>query len=496
MNDRVPVSIQLSLISHTNAGKTTLARTLLGQDVGEVRDAPHVTDFATAYTLFKTDQGDALELWDTPGFGDTARLLKRLRQAGNPLGWLLSQVWDRWRERPLWCSQQAVQNAREQADLVLYLVNAGEDPADASFVALEMEILEWIGKPVIVLLNQMGPPRNDGVPERELWRKHLQGFGVVREVLALDAFARCWVQEEVLLRHLEKWLPGVKQPAFAALAGLWRERNRRRYAGSMQVLARQLAKACSDREALAQHTWPQRMVARLGNSQQREQKRAMQALAERLDQDIVDATRQLIALHDLQGEAVTEVLRRLREDYATEAPIEEGFAAVVGGLVSGALGGLAADLAAGGLTFGGGMVAGSILGALGASGAAHALNRIRGEHEEQVRWSEQFVTALVRSAVLRYLAVAHFGRGRGDYTQSEHPAFWQELVAAEVAAEQTAIHAVWEQGKASVGPTALEPAWETLLTRICDRLLARLYPDAARIVSGAQAPAPTMAAPE
>ena len=36
-------AIALSLISHTNAGKTTLARTLLGRDVGEVRDAPHVT---------------------------------------------------------------------------------------------------------------------------------------------------------------------------------------------------------------------------------------------------------------------------------------------------------------------------------------------------------------------------------------------------------------------------------------------------------------------
>ena len=32
------MTIQLSLIAHTNAGKTTLARTLLGRDVGEVRE--------------------------------------------------------------------------------------------------------------------------------------------------------------------------------------------------------------------------------------------------------------------------------------------------------------------------------------------------------------------------------------------------------------------------------------------------------------------------
>ena len=34
-----PVQIQFALISHTNNGKTTLARTLVGVDVGEVRDA-------------------------------------------------------------------------------------------------------------------------------------------------------------------------------------------------------------------------------------------------------------------------------------------------------------------------------------------------------------------------------------------------------------------------------------------------------------------------
>ena len=35
--------INLSLVSHTNIGKTTLARTLLMQDVGEVADRAHVT---------------------------------------------------------------------------------------------------------------------------------------------------------------------------------------------------------------------------------------------------------------------------------------------------------------------------------------------------------------------------------------------------------------------------------------------------------------------
>ena len=48
MNDASARRVALALVSHTNVGKTTLARTLLGRDVGTVRDAPHVTALATA----------------------------------------------------------------------------------------------------------------------------------------------------------------------------------------------------------------------------------------------------------------------------------------------------------------------------------------------------------------------------------------------------------------------------------------------------------------
>ena len=119
-----PTTIALSLVSHTNVGKTTLARTLLGRDIGEVRDDAHVTEAAEAHVLVESTAGDRLMLWDTPGFGDSLRLAKRLALAGNPIGWFLSEVWDRWRDRAFWSSQRALRNVLEQADVVLYLVNA------------------------------------------------------------------------------------------------------------------------------------------------------------------------------------------------------------------------------------------------------------------------------------------------------------------------------------------------------------------------------------
>ncbi|MEK9775251.1 MAG: GTPase domain-containing protein [Quisquiliibacterium sp.] len=145
--------IQLSLVSHTNAGKTTLARTLLGRDIGQVRDEAHVTMQADRHLLAHTEQGDELWLWDTPGFGDSRRIARRLAASDNPIGWFLTQVWDRYRNRAFYASQQAVRNVQEHSDLVLYLVNASENPHDASYLEPEMQLLEWVGKPVIIGVN-------------------------------------------------------------------------------------------------------------------------------------------------------------------------------------------------------------------------------------------------------------------------------------------------------------------------------------------------------
>jgi hypothetical protein len=217
-----PQSIALSLVAHTNVGKTTLARTLLGRDIGEVRDEPHVTEFADVHTMLESPQGDRLQLWDTPGFGDSVRLLRRLRQSNNPIGWFLSQVWDRWRERPFWAAQQALKNVRDEADVLLYLVSAAETPQAAGYVKPELELLAWTGKPVIVLLNQLGTPRPGGADDVAPWRRHIDTLAPGSRVLPFDAFARCWVQEIVLLEAIADTLPAERRAAMARLIAAWR----------------------------------------------------------------------------------------------------------------------------------------------------------------------------------------------------------------------------------------------------------------------------------
>ncbi len=479
-------TVALSLISHTNVGKTTLARTLLGRDVGEVRDAAHVTELAEDYTLVETAEGDVLRLWDTPGFGDSARLAKRLKQSGNPIGWFLSQVWDRFRDRPFWSSQQAIRNVREQADLSLYLVNAAEDPADTGYVEPEMQILEWIGKPAIVLLNQSGEPRPRADEEADVarWKRAVGHHRFVHAVLPLDAFARCWVQELTLLDAVGAALPEAKRSAFARLAAAWRARRMATFEAAIDALAEHLARAACDREVLDEQGVGARLreagkAMGLGTGGSMSSKeRAMAALAERLDAATRDTVDRLVRLHGLEGRASAEVLARMAADYDVAAPMDEGKAALWGGLVSGALTGLAADLAAGGLTFGAGVLAGGLLGALGSAGLARGFNLVSGKSQAAVRWSDEVLDGLVGASLLRYLAVAHYGRGRGEWRAAEYPPFWKDEVAAVLAPRREGFAAIWRERGDACEPAHIAAMLREPLQDAALELLERLYPGA------------------
>ena len=491
-----PTTIALSLVSHTNVGKTTLARTLLSQNVGEVRDEPHVTDTADRFELARTAEGDALLLWDTPGFGDSARLARRLLQSDKPIGWFVSQVWDRFTDRPLWSSQQAVRNVREEADVVLYLVNAAENPEDAGYVEPEMKILAWIGKPIIVLLNQMGPPAGPKAEAEEIerWRSYLARFGEVRQVLALDAFARCWVQEGALLQAVAPLLPATKQPAFERLNLLWQNQRRKTFDQSMHILAGRLAATALDRERIPNSSLKDQLreVGKvLGVTRDRQddaKQTAMKLLAERMNDSIRESTDEIIHAHGLEGHASEEVLSRLADHYDITENLNEGHAAMVGGLVTGALAGLKADVLAGGLTLGGGMIAGGVIGALGGTGLARGYNMVRGIDAVTVTWTDAVMNRLVQSALLTYLAVAHYGRGRGEWAQSEHPAHWEKTVSDVLAQQAEQFNQFWRK-RQNYGPDALAKALQTELTLAMERILIRLYPNAlsmAALGSGAK----------
>jgi 50S ribosome-binding GTPase/Domain of unknown function (DUF3482) len=486
-----PKTLSLSLVSHTNVGKTTLARTLLARDIGEVRDEAHVTETTESQLLVESPQGDRLLLWDTPGFGDSLRLAKRMALAGNPIGWLLTEVWDRWRDRAFWSSQRALKHVWEQCDVVLYLVDASQAPEDAGYLDAELQVLALTGKPAIALLNQLGAPSDDTALEAR-WRQRLEGTPGVRAVLPLDAFSRCWVQEGVLWQAVAPLLPTEQRDAFDRLQAAWRERQLAIWRASMAELSRRLARAAIDAQQVESDGWRASVRAiggRLGKAlglrdddADAPQQRAMARLAERLDDDVQRSTDALIRLHSLDGRAGDDVLAKLARHYAARNPIDESKAAIWGGVVTGALAGLKADIASGGLTLGGGLLAGGVIGALSAAGAARGVNLVRGVSQPELRWDPRVLDALLVSALLGYLAVAHHGRGRGAWAAQAPPAAWVSAVEAAVAQQQPALQALWQRRGEDSTSDALSLRVQGLVESTCAEVLTRLYPTCGRFL--------------
>lgn len=469
-------TVTLSLVSHTNAGKTTLARTLLRRDVGEVRDAPHVTVFNEEHTLIETG-GAVLQLWDTPGFGDTARLLKRLKRFDKPLLWFLVQTWDRFTDKPLWCSQQALKNVREEADVVLYLVNAAESPEGAGYVAQEMEILSWVGKPVLALLNQTGPPQEPHVEaaELKLWKDHLKKHAVVREVLNFDAFARCWVQEDVLLDSIGSMLTKEKTTAFGAIKAAWHEQNVAIFEQSVKLLAIQLTSSVLDGVEVRAETLIERMG--IGRSEiNREYTEARQKLAVKLAERLEHTTNELIALHGLEGAAERRMQEVAKEHFHQPQQVSESIWGVVASFAGGAMGGLIADLKLGGMTFGGGALLGGLASGLGAYALIRTYNLVRAD-DGRLHWSREHFREQVRLVLLCYLAVAHFGRGRGEWRDGVQPSHWHEACAKVIEAFADAADQVWKHSvEKQARPEVIVREMEHLVHDCARDLLKRLYP--------------------
>jgi len=417
--------VRLALISHTNVGKTSLTRTLLRSDIGEVVDAPHTTMENSLHVLAATENGDRLLLWDTPGFGDSLRLKGRLEQRGTAVGWFLGEVWDRVAERPLYSSQQAMLAARDLTDVILYQVNAAEDPEFATQVRAELAMLAWLEKPVILLLNQLPPhsrrAEREGLEQR--WRDRF-GEAPVRRVLALDAFERSWIDEVQLLAAVGEELPPTRRAAMVRLLPVWQAQALARFSASIDAVAALLVTTILDREALSSGQ-PARL-ARFG---------ALRRLGSRLEAAVKNLDENLIRIEGLEGASARRIdtaLTATRSHGDRPSPLQ----GAAGGAALGAGAGAALDLALGGTSLG-------LFTALGASLSAAAGWSWcqRAVDKRTLGWSSPFIEDLLAEAAARYLAVTHHGRGRGRYEGAALNS-WRELANSAKRESKTEVDAL------------------------------------------------------
>jgi hypothetical protein len=382
---------------------------------------------------------------------------------------------------------------RDESDLVLYLVNAAEDTSSAAYVEAELQILAWIGKPVLLLLNQVGPPRvaQAEAADEARWAKRLAAHVRDQAVVTLDAFARCWVQEDRLLGAASALVAATKREELERLRAAWRARNLEVFDASMRTLAEHLARTATDREAMPEKFDAGALAQRVKGLFARDEARrdpavesAMSALTRRMDERLRADTDRLIALHGLAGRAKQQILARAAGQFEVAKAADVAGTGIVGGVLTGAAGGLAADLSTGGLSLGAGMVIGAILGALGAGGAARAYNILQGQEDGRVRWSAGFLAQRVRAVLLLYLAVAHYGRGRGEWSEGEAPRHWPALIDEVVQARTPALEAAARADGAGDSAEAIAARIEPELAAAARELLVRLYPEAGELVSG------------
>ena len=251
----------------------------------------------------------------------------------------------------------------------------------------------------------------------------------------------------------------------------------------MRIVADRLARAAVDRELVTTSGLAGRvrdLAATLGfgrDGAATPKQAAMQALAARLDADIRASTDRLIALHELGGSAREEILTRLAEHYAVRDRVSEGKAALVGGAVTGALAGLKADLVAGGMTFGAGLLTGGVLGALGAAGLARGYNLVTGSDPPRVTWATACCTSSPRRRCSATSPSPTTAAAAASGRRSEAPAHWQATVTAVLAQRRELFDRLWADRGTETDPAALAARLTAPLTEAARAVLARLYPD-------------------
>jgi hypothetical protein len=306
-------------------------------------------------------------------------------------------------------------------------------------------------------------------------------------VLSFDAFARCWLQEHALLAAIHALLENPAQrDAFARLRGAWKERDESLLGHSASVIAEQLIATARDAEHVESAGFADKARVWFSGGNGAEspaERQAQERMLRRLDAQVREATARLVSLHGLTGSASEELLQQLGSGFSVQRETDPDKAGLLGGLVTGALSGLAADLATGGLTFGAGALLGGIAGAIGARKLTQRYNAERGVTGSDVRWSEPFLDERLAAAMLRYLAVAHFGRGRGEFQASgAPPSRWVEAVDATMRTHAVQRAGLWEAVRADSADA--NRRLQVLVQQQLRDALAALYPDAAREFGG------------
>lgn len=271
-------------------------------------------------------------------------------------------------------------------------------------------------------------------------------------------------------------MEGSRIATFQHIKKAWHQRNIDTFRSSARLLSEQLTAALMDGIEVRSET----LLERVGWQREelnREYNDARQKLASQLADRVEQTTNKLIESHGLSGAAEKELSQVARDHFHLPQGVNESIWGVLGSFAGGAMGGLIADLKLGGLTFGGGALIGGLTAGVGAYALIRSYNLVRG-NDHRLRWSREHFREQVKLAMLTYLAISHYGRGRGDWKESSQPQHWNETAESVLDAHADAIDLLWKNGvQKDTAPEMLYRQSRHLMTDSLTMLLQRLYPE-------------------
>ncbi|MBS0316327.1 MAG: GTPase/DUF3482 domain-containing protein [Proteobacteria bacterium] len=459
--------LQVAIVGHTNAGKTSLLRTLTRRaDFGEVSERPGITRHAEAIDL-RLDGRVAVRFIDTPGLEDSVALLEYLRALPGDSRPERVRAFLRGPEARAAFEQEAkvLRALVDQADAAMLVIDTRE-PVLPKYRA-EAEILAWCAKPIMPVLNFVRDPAS----RQRDWHQALEE-GNLHARVAFDAVAPFVGAERQLYGDLGTLLPARRQQLAGIVDALALEARERRRA-ACRVVAAGLIDVAAMRRSLPAHEFADKL-------RQRAFVRAFQDEVRRHARRAIDELLALFAFRpgDAELADLPELAGRWQDDLFNPELLKEAGKRLGTGALIGAGLGAVADVALAGLSLGAASALGATLGGA-ASGGWRPLwrkleNRMAGVQELTVEDPVLWLLAGHLLDAVRALAErGHAAIARLELSaQAGDPA--GELRPVVRALEPARGHPEWERATGRRARRNAERAeLETELARLLDQGLDR-----------------------
>ncbi|MBR6976040.1 MAG: GTPase/DUF3482 domain-containing protein [Ottowia sp.] len=429
--------LSIAVVGHTNAGKTSLLRTLT-RDVkfGEVSSRPGTTR-ASQLAELRLDGRCALRFIDTPGLEDSVALLEYLHDLPGATRPERVAAFLAGPEARASFEQEAkvLRALSEMADAAMYVIDTREAPLPKH--RAEIDILSGCGCPVMPVLNFM---RSDESRSAQ-WHETLREGGLHARV-EFDVVAPFIGGEQQLYGDLATLLPAQRERLNVVMQALARQEEQRR-SSACRVIAGALIDVAAMRRTLSSDEWNDeaQRAAFVRDFRGQVQARSRRAADELLAVYAFGADdAELAELPELSG--------RWEDDLFNPELLKQAGQRMGKGAVVGAALGAVVDVALAGLSLGTAASTGAVIGGVLSGGWRSAVRKIAGRLQGvQELTVEDAVLALLAQRLLALTAaLAQRGHAAQEKVPTLHDAHEGERLRLDDLSDARA-HPEWESGR-------------------------------------------------